>query len=506
MVDLESEVFLASFEDSNDYFHALSGGPWMILGHYLAAFAWDPQFRVSDDLPPRMVVWIRFPRLPYQYYHHDVLVGLGNLVGKTVRPDPRTQNSVRGKFARIAVEVNLAEPLPKGVFVDGVWQVVEYENLPCFCTGCGRFGHELSGCPSHLSSDSLAVTSSAAIKQVAVIAPAVQASSEPAGEWVVVAKKNRRSKKDISQTHNGNQQLKGMKNRNLPLLSPKTTTFPISSGDKISQKGKSSGVQRPTHLGHLPINKSKLGPTNSGLTPHQKVNGVTGGLLKLVPSVGSRQALRPNSPIEAQSDCDIMKAQPIPTTQTPTVLVLENMEATASFSMPNSVPLALTTSPTSAGAGQPLISPISFHQSDNARVETLLQSSTLSSSLLPEKGPLTGLSKKNSAIDRTLHGVLIRPRKVTAKSGALKKKALLAAVAPMRLNNPSAVPQNTLVRVPSPLSPSALVTDADFDPTRVELDAEFDSSSIEEETAMRLGSHVNASQLIGIQELKHHPV
>ncbi|CAN0876745.1 hypothetical protein LINGRAHAP2_LOCUS11476 [Linum grandiflorum] len=134
MVDLESEVFLASFEDSTDYLHALSGGPWTILGHYLAAFAWDPTFRVTDDLSPWMVVWIRFPRLPYQYYHHDVLVGLGNLVGKSVRPDISTQNSVRGKFARIAVEVNLAEPLPKGVFVDGVWLIVEYENLPSFCT------------------------------------------------------------------------------------------------------------------------------------------------------------------------------------------------------------------------------------------------------------------------------------------------------------------------------------------------------------------------------------
>ncbi|CAN0880706.1 hypothetical protein LINGRAHAP2_LOCUS13806 [Linum grandiflorum] len=114
MVDLESEVFLASFEDPNDYFHALSGGPWTILGHYLTAFAWDPLFRVSDDLRPRMVVWIRFPILPYQYYHRDVLVGLENLVGKNVRPDPRTQNSVRGKFARIAVEVTLPNLCRKG--------------------------------------------------------------------------------------------------------------------------------------------------------------------------------------------------------------------------------------------------------------------------------------------------------------------------------------------------------------------------------------------------------
>ncbi|CAN0925790.1 hypothetical protein LINGRAHAP2_LOCUS34957 [Linum grandiflorum] len=35
MVDLESDVFLATFDDSHDYFHALTGAPWMILGYYL---------------------------------------------------------------------------------------------------------------------------------------------------------------------------------------------------------------------------------------------------------------------------------------------------------------------------------------------------------------------------------------------------------------------------------------------------------------------------------------
>ncbi|CAN0826316.1 hypothetical protein LINGRAHAP2_LOCUS648 [Linum grandiflorum] len=74
MVDLESDVFLAIFDDSTNDFHALTGGPWIILGHYLVVFSWEPTFRVSDDLPSRMVVWIRFPRLPYQYYNRDILL------------------------------------------------------------------------------------------------------------------------------------------------------------------------------------------------------------------------------------------------------------------------------------------------------------------------------------------------------------------------------------------------------------------------------------------------
>ncbi|CAN0876344.1 hypothetical protein LINGRAHAP2_LOCUS11261 [Linum grandiflorum] len=120
MVDLESEIFLASFDDSSDYFHALFGGPWMILGHYLTVLARDAQFRISNALPQKMVVWIRFPRLSYQYYNQDVLEGLGNLVGKYVRVDNRIQSSARGKFASLAVEIDLLSPVLKGVYVDGV--------------------------------------------------------------------------------------------------------------------------------------------------------------------------------------------------------------------------------------------------------------------------------------------------------------------------------------------------------------------------------------------------
>ncbi|CAN0899343.1 hypothetical protein LINGRAHAP2_LOCUS20222 [Linum grandiflorum] len=142
MVDLESEVFLATFDDSTDYFRALTGGPWTILG-------------------------------------------LGNLVGKFVRNDNRTQSSVRGKFAKIAVELNLAEPAPKGVFVDGVWQVIEYENLPSFCRKCGRFGHENDECGRKGVPEKPLLCPPSLSEPVLVPDPmvAVASPSEPDGDW-----------------------------------------------------------------------------------------------------------------------------------------------------------------------------------------------------------------------------------------------------------------------------------------------------------------------------------
>ncbi|CAN0917850.1 hypothetical protein LINGRAHAP2_LOCUS30548 [Linum grandiflorum] len=57
MVDLDSKIFLASFDNPLDYDHALTG-PWLILDHYLVDHSWDPSFRASSNLPPKILVWI----------------------------------------------------------------------------------------------------------------------------------------------------------------------------------------------------------------------------------------------------------------------------------------------------------------------------------------------------------------------------------------------------------------------------------------------------------------
>ncbi|CAN1829884.1 hypothetical protein LINPERHAP1_LOCUS32682 [Linum perenne] len=138
IVDLDKNCFLVKFALEQDYFKALTGGPWTILDHYLAIHQWDHSFRISNDLPKKMVVWVRFPHLPIHLYHPQILTSLGNLIGKTVKVDFNTQRAERGKFARIAIELDLNEPLAPVVEIDGVSQAIEYENMPSLCFGCGK--------------------------------------------------------------------------------------------------------------------------------------------------------------------------------------------------------------------------------------------------------------------------------------------------------------------------------------------------------------------------------
>ncbi|CAN1775312.1 hypothetical protein LINPERHAP1_LOCUS13284 [Linum perenne] len=112
IVDLDKSCFLIMFSIEQDYYKALTGGPWILLDHYLVVHQWEPSFQVSNDMPKKMVAWVRFPHLPIHFYHVQVLTSLGNLIGKMVRIDFNTQTAERGKFARMAVEIDLDKPLP----------------------------------------------------------------------------------------------------------------------------------------------------------------------------------------------------------------------------------------------------------------------------------------------------------------------------------------------------------------------------------------------------------
>ncbi|CAN1279585.1 hypothetical protein LINPERPRIM_LOCUS17072 [Linum perenne] len=44
VVDLDRSCFLVKFANMQDYFKALTDGPWLIFDHYLIVHPWDPTF------------------------------------------------------------------------------------------------------------------------------------------------------------------------------------------------------------------------------------------------------------------------------------------------------------------------------------------------------------------------------------------------------------------------------------------------------------------------------
>ena len=111
-----------------------------------------PCVSVEADFHPHVMkisttaVWIRLEQLPIEYYHPEFLKHVGNKLGKLLKIDVVTSAAIRGRFARLCVQVNTTYPLPKRVKIGTFWQDIIYENLPMLCYRCGRLDHREGHC------------------------------------------------------------------------------------------------------------------------------------------------------------------------------------------------------------------------------------------------------------------------------------------------------------------------------------------------------------------------
>lgn len=145
-IDVGHGYYAVRFWNKADYLRVLTGGPWMVMGHYLTVQKWKPGFNAAKAQVGTTMVWIRFPHILMELYGSSVVERMGNLIGKAVRIDPHTKESIRGRYARVHVEIDLHQPLIPYVWVEDRLQVVEYEGLDLICFSCGGYGHRMEGC------------------------------------------------------------------------------------------------------------------------------------------------------------------------------------------------------------------------------------------------------------------------------------------------------------------------------------------------------------------------
>lgn len=88
-----------------------------------------------------MVVWIRLPELPIEFYDRLVLQEIGSAIGPVLRIDAYTASGSRGSYARLCVQVDLEKPLINMIRIGKCRQSVLYEGISALCFSCGRLGH-----------------------------------------------------------------------------------------------------------------------------------------------------------------------------------------------------------------------------------------------------------------------------------------------------------------------------------------------------------------------------
>ncbi|KAI9085009.1 hypothetical protein K1719_033001 [Acacia pycnantha] len=152
VVDMEGGFYCATFALEEDYMKVLTGGPWMVYGAYPTVQPWSLDFDAKTSVVSKVVAWIRIPGLSFRYYHKSTLRAIGALLGEVVKIDYMTETRGRGKYARVAILIDLLRPLIPWIKVDGKTYGIEYEGLPHICFACGKYGHTEKKCPDIVSS------------------------------------------------------------------------------------------------------------------------------------------------------------------------------------------------------------------------------------------------------------------------------------------------------------------------------------------------------------------
>ncbi|KAK9020937.1 hypothetical protein V6N11_010949 [Hibiscus sabdariffa] len=188
LMDIENDYFLVSFHARSDYLQALAGGPWTIFGHYLTVQQWNSEFSTSAPYLTKVMVWIRLPGFLVTLYKRSIIEEIGASIGPVVKLDYQTESSCRGRFARMALSVDLSKPPISKLIVNRRVQLVEYESLLVICFHCGRYGHAKE-CPDLRHNQ----PPSAMEPAIPPEAPSnIPTASESFGPWMVATRRTRK--------------------------------------------------------------------------------------------------------------------------------------------------------------------------------------------------------------------------------------------------------------------------------------------------------------------------
>ncbi|KAL4302847.1 hypothetical protein GQ457_10G018520 [Hibiscus cannabinus] len=243
LIDLENYYFLVRVEDLRDYRKILTEGPWTIYGSYLTVQPWSRAFSTSEKHPSRVVVWVHFPGLPYRYYSKALFRRIAEIVRDVVKVDYNTQAGERGKFARLAITVDLNKHLVSCIGIDDFIQNLEYEGLHHICYSCGVYGHLHETCMEIRGKDNSPTEDSTTIENVNASSKDTSRDSSLFGPWMTVENRRKRvsSGRSSSSRGPGKQIAENVVNRfavlEKELVEPMEEQRLESSGDVANERG-----------------------------------------------------------------------------------------------------------------------------------------------------------------------------------------------------------------------------------------------------------------------------
>jgi len=125
--------------------------PWYVSGLNFVLIPCVPFFDPYNTQISRVDQWIRFPRLPWEFWEAEYIAELLKCVGSVARIDQNTLLRLKGKFARVCVNIEVTKPLPGRITVsraEGCLRVpLIYKGLHEVCPLCGGESYQLQTFP-----------------------------------------------------------------------------------------------------------------------------------------------------------------------------------------------------------------------------------------------------------------------------------------------------------------------------------------------------------------------
>ncbi|XP_019257760.1 PREDICTED: uncharacterized protein LOC109235974 [Nicotiana attenuata] len=140
LIDLGEAYYIIKFKRKENMDKAIQQGPWFINGHFLSITRWKPNFVATKEKVTNSAVWVRLPQLPTKFYDEKILEKIGNAIGRLLKIDVCTSTTLRGRYARLCVELPLEIPVQPFLYAGHHKQVIHYEGENFLCKNYGRLG------------------------------------------------------------------------------------------------------------------------------------------------------------------------------------------------------------------------------------------------------------------------------------------------------------------------------------------------------------------------------
>ncbi|XP_057808890.1 uncharacterized protein LOC131023367 [Salvia miltiorrhiza] len=142
--------FTLKFHNKEDKATAKSHIVWELSSGSLRLREWVKYFNPYKESSSLAQVWVHIYYLLVEFWHPEVLSGIGRWLGQPLKIDGNSIDDEVAHFARILVEIDLAQILPKSMTIDGSDYAFDiefsYEYIPPYYTKYRMTGHAVNKC------------------------------------------------------------------------------------------------------------------------------------------------------------------------------------------------------------------------------------------------------------------------------------------------------------------------------------------------------------------------